>query len=148
MKHAAVIRTPQATPAHHRTNDVASIKRRTRLPLNWSCALLNQSGRSLPYPGQCLVAALLDDLEVSDLDAAHREIRNLEFHLKDRYYPCHIERTATTENRYFVYFCLISATIRAINSKGSRQRTCEGTTMVGSNEIQDWHCLAEARLTL
>lgn len=36
---------------------------------------------SLPYPGQGLVPALLNDLEVSNLDAAHREVRNLELHL-------------------------------------------------------------------
>lgn len=35
-----------------------------------------------PDPGQRLVPALLDDLEVSDLDAADREIWDLELHLR------------------------------------------------------------------
>lgn len=35
----------------------------------------------VPYPGQCLIPALLDDLEVSHLNAAHSEVRDLELDL-------------------------------------------------------------------
>jgi hypothetical protein len=37
--------------------------------------------RDVSYPRQCLVATLLDYLEISDLDATDREVRNLELNL-------------------------------------------------------------------
>lgn len=56
-----------------------------------------------PNPRQRLVAALLDDLQVSDLDTAHRKVRDLELHLdvssRGVASGCHIDTTHQHQTR-------------------------------------------------
>lgn len=51
------------------------VKTRTRRDLPIVVPVL----RDIPHPGQSLIPALFNDLQVSDLNARHREVWNLEF---------------------------------------------------------------------
>jgi hypothetical protein len=62
-------------------------KLRAILSANWGIGIQTRNApiivtvlRDIPHPGQGLVTAFFDDLEVADLDTRYRKVRNLKLH--------------------------------------------------------------------
>ena len=60
--------------------------------------------RDIAHPGQRLVAALFDNLEVAHLNAAHREVRNFELDLNDRVFGAKLDSPTNLDGRFSFHF--------------------------------------------